>query len=317
MGDKLSNKIIKLSTKRPVVFVTGCGSGIGYAIAKLLYTQNQFRVVVTAKSEESIVQLKMELPENERFIIRQLDITKEESREILIAKIFSEWKSIDILINNAGISYRSVIEHMDEESELKQLDINYLSPLALIRLVIPSMRERGGGKIINVSSVSGMVAMPTMASYSVSKHALEGASEALWYELRPFGISVSLVQPGFIKSNSFEKIYYSKKATLSLQLEGPYAEYYTNMGNFVAKLMNKSFITPENVAKKILKLMNQKHPTFWQPVTPDASTFYWLRKLLPRHLFHKVMYRLLPKISDWGVKHKKKKRVDYDFITAR
>jgi len=98
---------------------------------------------------------------------------------------------------------------MTVADEQLQMQTNYFGPLALIRDLLPSMREKGRGKIINVSSVSGMIAMPTMASYSASKHALKGASEALWYEMKPYGINVSLIQPGFIKSNSFHNVYFS------------------------------------------------------------------------------------------------------------
>lgn len=303
-----NNSIINMSwnqcmKEKPVVLITGCGSGLGYALAKLLYKENKFRVVITARSMDSVNLLKAEFPESNRCKVIELDITNRLKRDQTIAEVFSLWKSIDILINNAGISYRSVIEHMDEESELKQLDVNYLSPMSLIRLVIPSMREKGVGKIINVSSVSGMVAMPTMASYSASKHALEGATEALWYELRPFGISVSLVQPGFIKSNSFEKIHYSKKAKLSQILEGPYADYYSNMDSFVAKLMRKSLVTPEQIAQKILNLMIEESPPLWIPVTHDAQIFFWIRKILPRRIFHRFMYLFLPNVRHWGEKY--------------
>ncbi|MBY0385019.1 SDR family oxidoreductase [bacterium] len=294
--------------KKPVVLVTGCSSGIGKSIAALLHQINQFRVIATVRSLSSSASLKKELPENGNFLIRELDITNHQQRESLIADIFHQWKSIDILINNAGISYRSVIEHMDDEAELKQLDVNYLSPLALIRLVVPSMREQGHGKIINISSVSGMVAMPTMASYSASKHALEGATEALWYELRPYGISVSLLQPGFVHSNSFERVYYSKKAALSRDLVGPYAEYYQNMEPFVRYLMNLSPSTPNGIAEKILKIINDKNPPLWISATPDADLFFWIRKILPRRLFHKLMYVFLPKSKEWGQSFKKQKK---------
>jgi short-subunit dehydrogenase len=103
-------------------------------------------------------------------------------------------------ISRPSASYRAVVEHMSEPEEQHQFDTNYFGAVGLIRLVLPYMREIGRGKIINVSSVSGMLAMPTMGSYSASKYALEGLSEALWYEVRPLGINVSLIQPGFVKS---------------------------------------------------------------------------------------------------------------------
>ncbi len=215
------------------------------------------------------------------------------------------WRAIDILINNAGISYRSTVEHMDDESEVHQLSVNYLAPMALIRLVIPSMRERGFGKIINVSSVSGMVAMPTMASYSASKHALEGATEALWYELHPFDISVSLIQPGFIHSNSFNKIYFSKKAKLSQDIDGPYADYYRNMGPWIARIMEKSMATPESISKKIIGLCNMTRLPLWVPVSIDSWIFHIIRKIIPRNFFHRFMRLFLPHGTKWGGRFRK------------
>lgn len=288
--------------KYPVVLVTGCGSGIGYEIAKELYLSKKFRVIITARDPKSIRRLKFEMPENSQFKISKLDITKPKERESLIAEILHTWKSLDILINNAGVSYRSVIEHMDDESEMHQLNVNYLAPMALIRLVVPPMRENGRGKIINISSVSGFVSMPTMSSYAASKHALEGATEALWYELKPYGIEVSLIQPGFICSKSFEKVYYSKKAELSKDIDGPYSEYYQYMTSFVERLMLNSLTTPEKVAKKIMKLISAPNSRLWIPVTLDAVLFYLLRKLMPRSLFHRLMYSFLPQVRMWGVR---------------
>lgn len=288
----------------PVVLITGCASGLGLALARLLYFERRHIVIATTRTEASSEKLKDDLPPNDLFSIETLDVTNTNQRESLIAKIFRRWKAVDVLINNAGVSYRSVIEHMDDESEYRQMDINYLSPMALIRLVIPNMREKGAGKIINVSSVSGMVSMPTMASYSASKHALEGATEALWYELKPYGINVSLIQPGFIRSLSFEKVCFSKKASLSQNLEGPYSEYYNHMGNFVARLMQRSRSTPDSIANQILQVIDNPRPPLWIPVTLDAVIFYWLRKLLPRYVFHKAMFQLLPNVKCWGQKNR-------------
>lgn len=288
----------------PVVIVTGCSSGIGFALAKRLKSSKQFRVVATCRASK-VADLAQLLPENEHFLIRALDVTDEKNREELIAEIYRKWKRIDVLVNNAGISYRSVVEHMDDSSEMKQLETNYLGPMALTRLVFPSMREQGSGKIINVSSVSGLMAMPTMASYSASKHALEGASEALWYEAKPFGIHVSIVQLGFIKSRSFERVYFSNKAKISQSLEGPFADYYQNMGPFVARLMSLSLTTPESVARKIVNLIERRKPPLWVSGTLDATIFFWIRKILPRRIFHKIMFSFLPGSRNLGKKYTK------------
>jgi short-subunit dehydrogenase len=294
-------KLLDSNYKR-VVLITGCGSGLGRALAKRLYQEKKFRLVATTRSKESAQLLKTELPENEDFYIVPLDVTNQKEREDLVASIYHNWRSIDILINNAGVSYRSVIEHMDDESELHQLEVNYLGPMALIRLVIPGMREKCSGQIINISSVSGMLA--------ASKHALEGATEALWYELRPYGIRITLVQPGFIRSNSFEKVYFSKKAELSKGVEGPYSEYYLHMGQFVDNLMLKSFSTPETISDKIIQLIEKKSPPLWYSATLDASLFFWLRKILPRRVFHKIMFAMLPQVSHWGERQMEIKKLN-------
>ena len=184
---------VKMKTNKPVVLITGCAGGLGFALVDLLNSTELYRVIATAR-KGSVDLLKSKIQESEDLRIRKLDVTDENDRHQLVSETYRDWKGIDVLINNAAVSYRSVVEHMDKESEIHQINTNYLGPMALIRLVLPMMREKGHGLIINVSSVSGMLAMPTMASYSASKHALEGASEALWYEMKPFGINVSLIQ---------------------------------------------------------------------------------------------------------------------------
>lgn len=292
---------------RPVILVTGCASGIGLAIAKLLHAQNTYRLVLTAR-EKSILELKKQFPkEDENLLLRTLDVTDDLARVHLVKEINKNWGGVDILINNAGISYRAVIEHMTEQDEQLQISTNYLGPMGLIRLVLPGMRERGRGKIINISSVSGMLAMPTMASYSASKYALEGASESLWYETRPFGITVSLVQPGFIHSNSFQNVYYTAQSKPTLNWEGPYSEIYSNMTPFVARLMNLSLTTPDKIAKIVLRTIQKQNPPLWIPATLDATLFYYVRRLFPRRLLLPFLYFCLPHSGRWGAKHTHKR----------
>jgi short-subunit dehydrogenase len=285
-----------------VVLVTGCSSGIGFALAQELYELNLFRVVVTARPS-SVHRLTQSFVENENFIIRELDVRSEKSREAIISSIYRKWKSIDVIVNNAGISYRSVMEHMDATSELHQIETNYIGPIDLIRRIIPSMREKGFGRIINVSSVSGFIAMPTMASYTASKHALEGASESLWHELKPFGIRVSLVQPGFVNSESYKKVYLTKTATLSQELEGPYSDYYHHMAPFIEKLMLLSQRSPRDIAKRIIGLILKRNPRLFVPATPDALLFGCLKKIIPRRIFHFLMFWLLPNSKQWATNH--------------
>jgi short-subunit dehydrogenase len=197
---------------------------------------------------------------------------------------------------------------MDVESEMLQLNTNYLGPMALTRAVLPIMREQRSGAIINVSSVSGMLAMPTMGSYSASKHALEGATEALWYEAKPFGIKVNLVQLGFINSNSFKKVQLSKKAQLSLDLGGPHSEYYRSMTPMIEKLMHFSFFSSEKIAVKIINLVDHPKTQLRLPLTPDAILFGIIKKIIPSMLLNRLLYLLLPgSMTTWGGRWKANK----------
>ena len=289
----------QLQAYRPVILITGAASGLGLAMARMFSKVEGYRIVMTAR-EKSVDRLRHQFVESEGVMIHELDVTSEDSRQKLVAAIETRWGGVDILVNNAGISYRAVVEHMTDADELIQLNTNYLGPMALTRLVLPRMREKGRGKVINVSSVSGMLAMPTMSAYSASKYALEGASEALWYEMRPLGIAVSLIQPGFIKSNSFQHVYYSEKSKPASVSEGPYCDYYAAMTPFVEKLMDRALVNPTQIAKKILRVIQTEDPPLWIPVTPDAYVFYYLRRLFPRRWLLPFLFLLLPNARHWG-----------------
>lgn len=289
----------KPQTFKPVILVTGCSSGIGYATAKLLYHCHEYRVIATTR-ENKLANLRSELPETDRFVIRALDVTKDNERANIIATAEKLWGGVDVLINNAGISYRAVIEHMTDADEERQMATNYFGPMGLIRHCLPHMRKTGRGKIINISSVAGMLAMPTMSAYSASKFALEGASESLWYEMRPFGVRICLVQPGFIHSPSFQNVYHTPLSDPARNWEGPYCDFYKNMTPFVAKMMNMSLTTPEKVAQQILKAIKAENPPLWIPATLDATVFYYIRRLLPRRVVLPFLYWCLPGARKWA-----------------
>lgn len=292
---------------RKIVLITGTNSGIGFALANKLH-RSEFSVVATTR-ERNVQKLREQLPEHENFSVLPLDVTSYESIEECVQTVADQYGPIDILINNAGISYRSVVEHMSREEEGLQLMTNYFGPMKLIRAVLPEMRHNCYGRIINVSSVGGMMAMPTMGSYSASKFALEGASEALWYELRPWNVSVTLVQLGFVKSESYQNVYWSKSAEQSRDdPNDDYHIYYKYMSDFVGKLMERSFATPERIAEKIIRTMKKDDPPLRLPVTVDAHLFYWIRRLLPRFVYHKLLYWNLPKIHEWEASAKRAKK---------
>jgi short-subunit dehydrogenase len=171
----------------------------------------------------------------------------------------------------------------------------------LIRLVLPGMRARRAGRIINVSSVGGMMAMPTMAAYSASKFALEGATESLFYEVRPWNIKVSLVQPGFIHSEAYTNVRFTPESRhANDDVHAAYHAHYEHMAPFIARLMHASRATPDKVAKTIIKTMRRRWPALRVPATLDAHVFAWIRRILPRSLYHFVLYRMLPDVRRWG-----------------
>ncbi|MBC7544836.1 MAG: SDR family oxidoreductase [Candidatus Sericytochromatia bacterium] len=281
-----------------VVLVTGASTGIGLALTRLLVAVD-FRVIATARPESLPRFADSGLVESERLLFRQLELGDFESHKAVVAEAFSRWGRIDVLVNNAGIAYRSVVEDMSANDELQQLTPNYLGPMNLIRLVLPFMRRQRAGHIINVSSVSGMMAMPTMASYSASKWALEGASEALWYEMRPWGVRVCLIEPGFIHSTAFQQVRYPQGLDPT-RPEAPYAPYYRHMSRLVQRLMDYTLATPESIAAQILRVIHQADPPLRVLATFDAQLFLLLRRLMPRALYHRLLYLCLPGVREWG-----------------
>jgi len=222
-------------------------------------------------------------------------------RRTVIGEANARWDGLDVLINNAGLSYRSVMEHVNDADRLAQMDINFLAPMELARLVLPRMRAQCWGRILNVSSVGGMMAMPTMSVYSASKFALEGASEALWYEVRPWNIRVSLIEPGFIHSDGFEKVRWTGLSEASKEsFSDPYYNHYHFMEGFIERVMRLAPATSQSVARTVVRTIHKRRPPLRVPATLDAYLFVVLRRLLPQRLYHFVLYRLLPHVSEWG-----------------
>jgi len=289
----------------PVFLATGCSSGVGLALARRLAAaaeRGECRALLTARATSLATLTSAVGPSTANLACHPLDVTAEAEQRAAVREAERRWGGVDVLVNNAGVSYRAALEEMTEADERLQQAVNYLGPMALTRLVLPGMRAHRWGRIVNVSSVSGMMAMPTMGSYSASKWALEGASEALWYEMRPWGVRVTLVQPGFIRSDSFEHVLHPGGARQEgLDAErGDYAAYYRHMAPFIARLMRRATAEPDDVARKILRCALRRRPPLRQAVTLDARVFYMLRRLLPRALYHAALYRMLPGVSSWA-----------------
>ena len=282
------------------MLVTGASSGLGLALARRLM-RTEHRLVLTARKESLPRLERAGITPSERVRIRALDVTVLEQRLGLVEELQRELGGVDVLINNAGQMYRAVLEHLSDIEQFVQLDVNYLAPMDLVRLVLPRMRAQRFGKILNVSSVGGMMAMPTMAAYSASKWALEGATEALYYEVKPWNIQVSLVQPGFVRSDSFRNVRFTDQSSRSRNdVHEAYHAHYEEMGPFIARLMRLARATPEHVAQRIVEVMYQRRPPLRAPATLDAYLFSGLRRFLPRRSYHWLLYRALPRVSRWG-----------------
>lgn len=287
------------------VLITGASTGLGLSIAQEILNNTNDKVILTARVDSLKRFAEVGIKPSDRVILRALDICDYEQIKTVAFELNRECGGVDVLINNAGISYRSVVEHMTPDDEGQQMRVNYLGAFHLTRQLIPKMRENRRGHIINISSVGGMMAMPTMASYSASKFALEGASEALWYEMKPWNVHVTLVQIGFIHSNSFKNVIMTERARRSLQdPDDAYHMYYASMGPFVENLMERTLSNPEDIARKIVKLMHKANPPLRMSGTLDATLFVLLRRFVPRFLYHLILNYNLPKIRMWGPRDK-------------
>jgi len=290
MGDGLQN-----------VLITGASTGLGLAIARRLIPAKDLRLILTAREQSLGRFSKLKLFETETLHIRPLRVNTESERCDVIKEIDDKWGGVDILINNAGVAYRGVLEHLHKDEIERQMDINFRAPFHLMQLVLPSMRKKQKGRIISVSSVGGILAMPTMTPYSASKWALEGVSEALWYEMRPWNIHVSVVQPGFINSNSFQNTRMTAAGKEAMaDPDNPYHKHYFYMDQLIRYFMSIAIATPESVAEKVEKVMRSAKPPLRIPATIDAHVFSLMRRYLPRPLFHRILYFALPHIRDWG-----------------
>jgi short-subunit dehydrogenase len=180
------------------VLITGAAKGFGRIWAET-FLEKGFNVAVTARNLSSISDLKDKYAHN--ILTLKLDVDKREESLSVIQEVYQHFGSIDILINNAGYALIGAVEETSEKDARAQLETNFFGTLWLTQAVLPIMREQKSGHIIQVSSILGLAALPTMGLYSASKFAVEGFTEALASEVKDFGIHVTLVEPNGYASN--------------------------------------------------------------------------------------------------------------------
>ena len=204
--------------------ITGASSGIGRAIAERAIAAGD-KVVATVRTEESRGRLLADF--DNKLDVELLDLTEASAVQSVAGSVLSRGP-VDVLVNNAGYAVIGAAEEMSEEQIQRQLDTMLLGPILLTRAVLPSMREQGGGRIIQVSSVGGQIAGPGGSLYNAAKWGLEGFTEAIAKEVAPFGIQVSLIEPGTVRTGFRGAMQFATE--IPAYAHGPVADFRAFLG---------------------------------------------------------------------------------------
>ncbi|MCI3919543.1 SDR family oxidoreductase [Paenibacillus sp. TRM 82003] len=269
----------------PVAFVTGTSGGFGlWTVVEL--AKRGFRVAATMRDPEKGGSRLRELSEregmSESIRLFRLDVTREEEIEASVAAAFASFGRIDVLINNAGYAQGGFVEDVTMEQYKQQFNTNVWGTIALTKRILPHMRERGSGTIVNVSSVSGRAAFPGFSPYAASKFAIEGFSESLRLEVAAFGVRVVLIEPASYRTDIWGKGF----DTMAGGPKSPYA----SMLEIVKRTAERSGRTggdPREVARRIAKAATASKPKLRYPVPAGARWMLALRPLLPWNLYER------------------------------
>jgi short-subunit dehydrogenase len=273
-----------------VILVTGCSSGFGLLTVVRLAAQGHF-VWATMRDLNKRKTLEKELDRrNILAFIRELDVTKPASIKKVVDEIQKTHFHIDVLINNAGFGIAGFFEDLKEEEIRAQMDVNFFGVQNVCRQVIPVMRARSRGKIINISSIAGQVSTPCLGAYNASKWALEGFSESLYHELAMFGISVVLVEPGLYPTEIFTSN--AQYAANFDNAQSPYFPFSQKLKNVTMENLRKIKRDPDDVARIIEKIINDPHPRLRYVSDFSSWSRIVIQKMMPPHLFGSIFRRL-------------------------
>lgn len=195
--------------EKKVWFITGTSSGFGRALAEEVLAKGD-KVAATARKPEVLADLVEKYPSAARAV--KLDVTNTEDAKRAIAETIKEFGRIDVLVNNAGYALVGAIEESSDEQIRQQFETNLFGVLNVVRAALPVLREQRSGQIVNIGSVVGISATPSMGIYSATKFALEGLSEALAGEVTPHGIKTMIVEPGPFSTNGFENAAFAENS---------------------------------------------------------------------------------------------------------
>ena len=245
------------------ILITGATSGIGLTIAQSLQDKG-YNVFGTSRSPEKY-------SKKFSFELLPLDITSIESIKNCMALLFRKTSTLDVLINNAGMVVVGSAEETDIELARKQFETNFWGAVNMTNGVLPFMRKQRSGKIITIGSLAGLIGVPFESYYSASKHAIEGFFKSLRFEVKPFNIHISVIEPGFFKTNlmSDPDLYVN-----------PIIDDYDKIRSGPINVLNQSFDhapSPQPVADTVLKIIQSKNPKFSYRVGKDAGMLPFLQ----------------------------------------
>ena len=252
-----------------VVVITGSSTGIGMAAAQALARAGH-RVFATMRTPETSALAKALSEEALPIRMLPLDVDQDASVRAAFRQV-EEAGAIDVLVNNAGVGQLGAVEDAPMDLFRSTMEINFFGAIRCIKAVLPGMRTRRSGCIINVTSIAGRIAYAGSATYCASKWALEAASEALAQEVKPFGIRVAIVEPGVIKTAIFDK-------AADLRTGTPYPHERRLSALLQASLQHP--VPPEVVGEAIREIVNSETWQLRHPVGPDAAPFLSWRSSL-------------------------------------
>jgi len=237
-------------TGKPVWFITGCSTGIGRELAKHVL-ECGYRAVVTARDLNDITDLAV----NGDALVLKLDVTDQGQIDAAIKEAEKKFGRIDVLMNNAGICYFSSVEESEEDQVRRMFEVNVFGLSRMIHAVLPGMRKRRKGFIVNLSCIGGLRSFPSIGYYNATKFAVEGLSEALWQEVEPLGIKVMLVEP-----SGFRTGWAGRSANESKRQISDYAAMSDAWSNQVRAISGRQPGDPVRAAHVIVKATESLNP---------------------------------------------------------
>lgn len=268
-----------------VILITGSSSGFGKEMTVDLLKAGH-RVIASMRNAHEREHLFSNIPENLKanLTLLPLDVTLEEERKATSQFIKEKFDGkLDILVNNAGYGMYGALEDISEEQIRHQLEVNFFGATLLIRELLPYLRE-SKGKIINISSLMGRFSLPLGSVYSASKYAMEGITEGLYYELKPFGVQITTVEPGAHRTGFIKAVIWGEG---SKNEKSPYYFLTNALEGFMQKMASRDKGTPsKGVSVLVQKLINSRKMPRRVLVGKDAVATGWMQKILPESIYH-------------------------------